>query len=51
MSAPKPLPRSVPAYIEVFDEELLRGLMRELPGDWNGLRRRLDALSQKRQTG
>ncbi len=47
MSAPKPVSRSVPTYIDLFDEELLWGQMRGLPGDWNGLRRRLDALSGK----
>lgn len=47
MSAKKAVSRSVRTYIDLFDEELVWGQMRGLPGDWNGLRRRLDALSQK----
>ncbi len=33
-------------YNNVFDEVILRGQMRAMPGDWNKLRRKLDALEQ-----
>jgi len=47
MNATKPAPRSVAGYIEVFYDAIGWGQMSGLPGDWNGLRRRLDVLSQK----
>ena len=47
MSLTKPAPRSVARYIEVFYDAIRWSQMRGLPGDWNGLRRRLEVLSQR----
>ena len=51
MSATKPATRSVAKYIEVFYDAVMWGQMQKLPGDWNGLRRRLDVLLQRVRDG
>ena len=47
MSGGKSTPRSVTTYIEVFEEAILGSQMRGLVGDWNKLRRKVEALSQR----
>ncbi len=47
MSAVKPVPPSVATYIDVFDEAILWSQTRGLPGDWYGLRRKLDTLVRR----